>query len=464
MRSIFLLLLGFSLLFCTYDDNSKKIQSITALTYTTTNTNGKYLKTGKPKEAIYMYDSSGNLLETTEDGSTTKYRYRFDSKGIKTEVTIFSGNEFLWHKETYLYDNKGIETEKLKKTKTGKLLERWAYVYDKSNHKIQENLYDADDSLKETRSYAYNTNNEVTEDIFYSKNSLFYAYAYVYNGRKNVIEKNIYVDGVINRRITYSYDDSRRILEENIYNIDPDEEKISLYETISFKYDSNGNKIEMKTLDAGGRSWITSYQYDHKANLIEEIEFNSDNSLARKFFYTYDNKDRKLEEKCLRANGTTSWSRKYVYQNNKGYERIYFDEDGKMENKYIYVPDSSGKALKCTLLEPDGSVQWEISYLYNDSGKLTKQIEHHPIGRDIFFKDDEPRSGLDYSGNGNFRVVTLFDYDNNGNKIKADIFYERTLITGYSYSGYDKSGNWTERTSFYRKTPIEITERKIKYF
>jgi hypothetical protein len=463
MRFIFLLLFAFLLLFCTHSESPKKIRSITTLTYTITYKNGKYVRANSPKEVTYNYDSLVNLLEVVEYG-TTKYRYKFNNQGEKIEMSVFSSNDFFMYKETYRYNDIGMEVEKNKKTKTDKLLEKLTYYYNKSQHKIQENLYDADDNLKGTLKYVYNTKNEVIEDTLYSKNNLLYEYAYVYNGRKNAIEKSIYVDGDLDTKNTYSYDERGNILEESIYKIDTEAEKITLQRTISFKYDNNGNKIEMKTLDPDGKSWITSYQYDRKAILVGEIEFNSDNSLARKIFYRYDNENRKLEEKCLKANGAKWWSSKYKYQSNNGYEKVSFDENGKMENRHIYVRDSSGKMLKSTLLEPGGNLHWEISYLYNDSGKLIKLVEYNPIGRDLVFSDDEPDYGLDYSGNGDFTVVTLFDYDNNGNKIKADIFYERTLITGYNYSGYDKLGNWTERTSFYRKAPIEITERKIKYF
>ncbi len=129
-----------------------------------------------------------------------------------------------------------------------------------------------------------------------------------------------------------------------------------------------------------------------------------------------------------------------------------------------YLQDGSGKTLKNTLINPDGNLLWEITHLYNDSGELIKQIEYNPNGRGLVFNDDEPGIGSDYSGNGIFTVTTSFEYDTKGNKISAEIFYERTLITGYTFLGYDKFGNWTERTSFYRKEPTEIVERKIKYY
>jgi hypothetical protein len=463
MKSIFLSSLACLLLFCIPAESSKKIRSITALTYTFKFTDGKYIKSASPQVASYTYDSLGHLVEKVEK-ETTSYKYLFGGKGEIIETSVFTQKDFLGYKELYSYDETGLATEKSKRTKTGKLLARTKYEYDNRRNMVKASIFDASNEWKEITSYVYNEKKEVMEDSALSKGNLRYEYSFAFTDGNLAREKIIYKDGNINSKILFSHDEKGHIISENHYSIDPEEEKIRFIKTISRKYDSRGQMTEMKTTDADDRSWNSIYRYDTGGNLAETNEFNSDSSLARTFQYTYDKDNRKLSEKCMNADGRNWWISRYDYSTPGSSIKTTYDGNGKIESKHVCIFDSSGRIAKNTLYGPDGGLLNETSFTYDRSGKLTRKSEFDPNGRNVEINEEEPGAGLEYSGNGIHTVTTTYDYDNQGNKIKAGIQFERMLITGFKYGGYDKQGNWTERTSYYRNTPFEIIERKIKYY
>ena len=102
-------------------------------------------------------------------------------------------------------------------------------------------------------------------------------------------------------------------------------------------------------------------------------------------------------------------------------EEISYWESGKFLRKYVYKHNEKGQVVACDFFNADSALVMRSVFSYNDSG----------------FKKEEHKYGED---------------DKEG------------WLLLYKYTGYDKHGNWTERTSYTNDKPVSVTKREFTYY
>ena len=81
--------------------------------------------------------------------------------------------------------------------------------------------------------------------------------------------------------------------------------KHSLSSRIIYKYDEQGNEIEMNNHNSDGslRARYT-YKYDEQGNEIEQNIYNSDGSLSSRYKYKYDEQGNEIEQNIYNSDGS----------------------------------------------------------------------------------------------------------------------------------------------------------------
>lgn len=120
-------------------------------------------------------------------------------------------------------------------------------------------------------------NGTTVQKYLYDKDSLLSEVQYFENGKMRSYE-------------TYTY--NSKGLKENIAVKDTSG---ALVQTVKYKYDGKGNKIEQVDLFPGGEKQIQTFKYDHKNQLVEKTTQKNGVSTGIKEKYLYD-KDGNLSE------------------------------------------------------------------------------------------------------------------------------------------------------------------------
>lgn len=191
-----------------------------------------------------------------------------------------------------------------------------------------------------------------------------------------------------------------------------------------FKYDANGNMLELSNYKADGKinSTIRS-TYDASGKLIKEETLLGDGKVDLVSTIKTDAKGNKIVQEDVRPMGNILFNYKYYYKyDEKGQqtERIAYRGNGSLLFKYVFNYDDKGNKTEWIQQGQDSSVVGKVIYKYNEKNNLTEQTE--------------------YGGNGN--VIAMYTYS-----------YE-----------FDKKNNWIRQKKIQNGKVIEIKARDIKYY
>jgi len=191
-----------------------------------------------------------------------------------------------------------------------------------------------------------------------------------------------------------------------------------------FKYDANGNMIELSfyTADDKVNSTIRS-TYDSTGKLIKEETILGNGNVDLVSTIKTDAKGNKIEQQDVRPMGNIIFNYKYYYKyDEKGQliERIAYRGNGTFLFKYIFKYDDNGNKAEWIQQGQDSSVVGRVIYKYNEKNNLAEQTEYH--------------------GDGSVKAIYTYSYE------------------------FDKKNNWTRRKKMQDGKVIEIKERDIKYF
>lgn len=227
-------------------------------------------------------------------------------------------------------------------------------------------------SLKENIIYYYDTVGNLLSDFRYAKNGIpIEGYNYTYNAKNQLLEKQrtfnqkMYggkttyfykLDGTIlystiydandqvYRYIGYVYE-KNRLLEENTYN----SARIVIANR-EFKYDENGRLIQFINNDFYKKDQNYSYKQFYKDSLLIRKEyFGADGKLLLFWIYLYDEKNRLIEEKQYDYE-ETMLTAEYKTYDKIGNMIVNFRVDTHASKRikmvYTYWPDGNYKSLK----------------------------------------------------------------------------------------------------------------------
>jgi len=102
-----------------------------------------------------------------------------------------------------------------------------------------------------------------------------------------------------------------------------------------------------------------------------------------RFEYKYDEKKRLIEQTDLLSNGEFVKRHVYKYEA-KQKEELVYSETGSLTYRELYILDDKGNEIEDINFEPDGSVNWKISYTYefDSHGNWTKRTMNVLSDRD----------------------------------------------------------------------------------
>lgn len=195
--------------------------------------------------------------------------------------------------------------------------------------------------------------------------------------------------------------------------------------------------------------------YDPKGKLIEtfssnagiEIHSGTMVRLGGKTMYTYDPQGRLAKELTFTPEGEYTGYEVYLYDpQNRLIGTAIYDAAGKETGKrtYTYFPDKR-EVLATWNFYYEGRIPPPKKNLlsYNEKGQWTKRTE--------------------FDLNGNSDAVITFDYDQNGNFIKASKCCKYTYAHSYAYK-FDNHGNWIEQQNIYSQPDREADPEWMRIY
>ncbi len=225
--------------------------------------------------------------------------------------------------------------------------------------------------------------------------------------------------------------------------------KIDSFNTIIyvFRYQENGNQYEDDDYmrgslygDHGRLGHKRLYKYDEAGRQIEVEEYTGDGKLVQRIVYKYDEKGNRTERNNYDAKGAL-WHRSVFGYDERGYktECSKFDAQGQLREHYTFSYDAKGNLAMeqhavvtrsrreeddtqpFNAMNAERMMDYVKTYTYDDSGKLTGQLDNMS----------------------NFRVP---------------------FEVSYEYDNYDVMGNWCRQIRIENKKRVGIIDRIIEYY
>jgi hypothetical protein len=188
----------------------------------------------------------------------------------------------------------------------------------------------------------------------------------------------------------------QRLIRETIFLADDTADQIREY-----SYSADGTQVvQEKVIDAASGSVREIVYYDYRNGLrAERRSYNEDNKLTgrrtytytagglpetEKYFdeqnvltmcsaYTYDAGGNKLEWTTTGADGTVMATTRYTYQNGRLAGTILSGPDTTADLTINISYDPAGKTILETYTTPAGNTEKEITYLYDEQGRVKIQ-------------------------------------------------------------------------------------------
>lgn len=347
------------------------------------------------KKTEYEYDSEGRVIlkKYLSDSNLGRVQYVYDSDG---KITIVKKDGRLIRE--YVYDNMN-RLESLKEYKTDGMFISKNYLYDSLN-RVSSMTYSDGETVLESFEYEYDKNNNITE------------YIHVNNMLSD--------DKKINEKRTYSYDKYGNLTTSTITDR-TDENSAS--ETVTYEYDSVGNRISMSkdentvsysynglnqlvSSEQGGTE--TLYSYDARGNQIKETAVAGDTVVSENISeYAVTGELLSYEQS---ENGEAVLTQENIYNHNG--QRIEKNENG-IQKKYYYDNGSvayikEGEKVSSYILNAEGSV---IGNIQNDEYSLYfKDVQGSTSS--IVEEDGTLNAAYTYTDFGETLEIAGNDFDN----------------------------------------------------
>ena len=192
-----------------------------------------------------------------------------------------------------------------------------------------------------------------------------------------------------------------------------------------FKYDVNGNRLELANYksDGGLNSNIRS-AYDSSGKVVSEETLLANGYVDIKSIIKTDENGNRVEQSDIKQNNKNIlFNYKYVYKydvQGREIERTGYQGNGNFFFKYAFSYDVNGNRTEWLQLSQTNAIMGKITYKYDDKDNMIQETK--------------------YAADGTVKEDYTYTYD------------------------FDKKGNWTRRKKMQNGTVVEIRERQYKYF
>ncbi|KAB1153931.1 hypothetical protein F7018_15710 [Tenacibaculum aiptasiae] len=252
-------------------------------------------KTRGGKTDAYLFNNSGNLLESksfhgNEYKEITDFA-KLNNVGNALDVEkdkdfnlrlkcVFSYNEKDKLKEEIRYNPEGVKTTNI------------VYEYGDKGERTKVIYYDgANGTIRGETNNTYNDKNELISSVSYGQ-----KYTFEYDNNGNKIQTNCIT---AKKKYTYKYDSDNNVIEEVKYDLNKN--NTMLFKT-TFSYNSNGLLIKKADTNPSGDNYENNYIYDDNDNLIEHTTT-----------FTW----RKPTKYIFENDKNGNWVKKYKYEGNE---------------------------------------------------------------------------------------------------------------------------------------------------
>jgi len=217
-----------------------------------------------------------------------------------------------------------------------------------------------------------------------------------------------------------------------------------------YTFDANCRPIERKGLYGEWGMTKTTYLYNGSGKLKERAIYDSEGRLLWKAVYNFDNKGNLTEEiETIQVHPEHFRPPRYdVYRitrstfkyDEKGnmIENVDYKYDGSLYATYFREYDAKGRVIKLTRTDGKGRLQDQSLYKYADGDILLEEDKYTSFE---YYANDEMIPGKIYSGFGMFQHGSkiVYEYDKRGNwtketqydvrQDKGETSYELDMIT-----------------------------------
>lgn len=267
------------------------VKSLRSVPYHVTNRNGK-LQKGAIYDELSVDLENHTIYKFNRLGYITKWGYIFGDKTTFTNYTYDSSNNLI------------------KSTNNGSTLwPKTLYVYDSIGNKIEEQNIRSDGSISSKDIFKYNNKSQKILDYSdYNDGKEHFKHTYKYNDEGICTQKDYYgQDGRLKSKCFFKYDSLGQHISTSFFD-----SAGNLQRKLIFEYNANGNISKDSIFDFRTNQFdvkINAHNYDYqksrdatsKHNIIVNQRHRSGLLKVRTYEYKYDNQD--------------NWIQRVEYQN-----------------------------------------------------------------------------------------------------------------------------------------------------
>ena len=225
---------------------------------------------------------------------------------------------------------------------------------------------------------------------------------------------NLYADYVYPNKAVYTLDKSGRIL-KNEFSLSND--GANYIQT--FKYDKNGNLVEVTGMEEGIETFTSVYEFDKNNNMIKSFSANTGGE-GLSYVYNYDKNGNLVSYYKINSDGTKGNEVLYSYDK-KGRCILYNYENIGSKTEYTY--DTAGRLIEQK--DTYEGITTVIKYEYDKNGLLIKETEEDDEG--VYIKE----YSVDHLGNRIFDVSKYIHAGSDDDKISESITFLNECLNDY---------------------------------
>ncbi|HLA74959.1 MAG TPA: RHS repeat-associated core domain-containing protein [Gammaproteobacteria bacterium] len=379
----------------TYDASGNLTSIINALNQVTQITSydahGHPLTIKEPNGLVtqLQYDTRGRLISSTIGTEVTSYTY--NTVGQIASITLPTGAYL-----NYSYDS----AHRLIQI-SDSLDNRIVYTLDSMGNRLKEEIFDANNTLTQTRAHVYNQLNRLAQDI--GAQSQITNYSYDNNGN------NTGAIDPLNHAINNIYDSLNRLIQV----VDPSNG------ATQYTYDANDQITQV--IDPKGLS--TAYNYDGLGNL-SQVQSPDSGMTSR----TYDEAGNPKTETDALGKLTT-----YIYDALNRVKKITYADGALVSFLYDGAANAVGRLYR--IYDPNGDTLWS----YDTQGRVTQKQQ---TGGGLSL-----RISYTYNGQGQLASITypsgkVIQYSYNQGQVSAIAVAAQPLLNNVQHQPFGAAKNW----------------------